>query len=141
EDIIMNSFISGFYKLSPKDRLNQLAAEVGLTNEEMKIIDGEQGFTTTNADHMIENVVGYLPIPLGIAVNFKVDGEDCFVPMATEEPSVVAAASHAAKLTYNTGGFTTSYTGSIMRGQIQITHLQDPYGALARVYENKEEIL
>lgn len=137
----MNSFISGFYKLSPEDRLNKLATQVNLTDEEINTINGEQRFTTKDADRMIENVIGYLPIPLGVAVNFKVDGKDCFVPMATEEPSVVAAASHAAKLTYNIGGFTTSYSGSIMRGQVQITNLQDPYGALARIYENKEEIL
>ncbi|GGB47012.1 hydroxymethylglutaryl-CoA reductase, degradative [Virgibacillus dakarensis] len=137
----MTSFISGFYKLTPEKRLSKLASLLKLTDDEVKIIRGEQGFTTQNADRMIENVIGYLPVPLGIAVNFKVDGKDCFVPMATEEPSVVAAASHAAKLTYHTGGFTTSYTGSIMRGQIQIINLRDPYGALARIYEHKEEII
>ncbi|MGY0692418.1 hydroxymethylglutaryl-CoA reductase, degradative [Virgibacillus sp. FSP13] len=137
----MSSFISGFYKLSSEQRLSKLVSILGLTDNEKKIIRGEQGFTTKHADRMIENVIGYLPVPLGVAVNFKVDGKDCFVPMATEEPSVVAAASHAAKLTYHTGGFTTSYTGSIMRGQIQVINLPDPYGALARIYENKAEII
>lgn len=137
----MRSRISGFYKLSPEQRLNKVASLLELSEEEKKFFTGGQGFTIQEADRMIENVIGYLPIPLGIAANFKVDGEDVFVPMATEEPSVVAAASHAAKLTYDTGGFTTSYSGSIMRGQIQVTSMLDPYGALARIYENKEEII
>lgn len=137
----MTSYISGFYKLSPEQRLDKVAANLELSEDEKKVIKGEQGFTMQQANRMIENVIGYLPVPLGVAVNFKVDDEDVFVPMATEEPSVVAAASHAAKLTYNTGGFKTSYTGSIMRGQIQVTNIKDPYGALARIYENREEIL
>lgn len=137
----MTTRIPGFYNLPPEHRLDKVAAILELSDDEKARIKGEHGFTLKQADRMIENAIGYLPVPLGVAVNFKVDGEDVFIPMATEEPSVVAAASHAAKLTYDTGGFTTSYTGSIMRGQIQVTSLKDPYGALARIYENKEEIL
>jgi len=137
----MTSRIPGFYNLPPKQRLDKIATALELSDEEKGRIRGEHGFTIRQADRMIENAIGYLPVPLGVAVNFKVDGEDVFIPMATEEPSVVAAASHAAKLTYDTGGFTTSYTGSIMRGQIQVTNLKSPYGALARIYENKEEII
>lgn len=84
-------------------------------------------------------MIGSFPIPLGIAVNFKVNEKEVFIPMATEEPSVIAAASNAAKKSAK--GFFTSYTGSIMRGQIQLTNVLDPYGALARIYENKEVIL
>lgn len=137
----MTSRIPGFYNLSPEQRLDKLSESLELSNDEKGRIRGEHGFTVKQADRMIENAIGYLPVPLGVAVNFKVDGEDVFVPMATEEPSVLAAASHAAKLTYNTGGFTTSYSGSMMRGQIQVTNLEDPYGALARIYEHKEEII
>lgn len=141
EEFVMTSRIPGFYNLPPEQRLDKVAAILELSDDEKARIKGEHGFTLKQADRMIENAIGYLPVPLGVAVNFKVDGEDVFVPMATEEPSVVAAASHAAKLTYDTGGFTTSYTGSIMRGQIQVTNLKAPYGALARIYENKEEII
>lgn len=90
---------------------------------------------------MIENVIGYMPIPLGIAVNFKINQRDIFIPMATEEPSVVAAASNAAKLTYHLGGFTTSQTESIMIGQIQLINVKLPYETKAKIFEYKSEIL
>src|SRR5699024_6405129 len=137
----MSSRIPGFYKLSPAKRLDEIAEQIDLGEEEKDILGGNGGFSVKQADQMIENVIGYLPIPLGIAANFKVNGKDVFIPMATEEPSVVAAASHAAKLAYESGGFITSYTGSIMIGQIQVTDVEDPYGAMARVHENKEEII
>lgn len=137
----MTTRIPKFYKLSPDERLEHVARVTQLTHEEKKILMGYQGFTIKEADQIIENVIGYFPIPLGIAVNFKVNKKDVFIPMATEEPSVVAAASHAAKYTYESGGFTTSYSGSIMRGQIQVTNLNRPYEAMAKVYENKHDIL
>ncbi|MFB4474315.1 hydroxymethylglutaryl-CoA reductase, degradative [Oceanobacillus caeni] len=137
----MSTRIPGFYNLLPEERLSQIAKATNLTDKELEIIKGNKGFSVKEADRMIENVIGYMPIPLGIAVNFKINNKDVFIPMATEEPSVVAAASNAAKYAYDSGGFTTSYSGAIMRGQIQITEVKDPYGALAKVYENKREIL
>lgn len=136
----MVSRIPGFYKLTPNQRLKVMAEKVNLTKEEKLLIGGE-GLRIRHADQMIENVIGVLPVPLGIAVNFKVDEEDVFIPMATEEASVVAAASHAAKLTYDQGGFTTSYTGSIMRGQIQLIQVKQPYHIMAKIYEKKQEII
>src|SRR5690625_3200343 len=135
----MRTKISGFYKKSPEERLVIIAKQLNLSKEEQEIIRGQGGFSVDVADHMVENVIGSFPIPLGIAVNFKVNEKEVFVPMATEEPSVIAAASNAAK--QSAKGFFTSYTGSIMRGQIQLTNVLDPYGALARIYENKEVIL
>lgn len=135
----MTSRISGFYKKSPEERLELISQHLDLSDEEKELILGNSGFTVAQADQLVENVIGYLPVPLGIAVNFQVNGKDVFVPMATEEPSVIAAASNAAK--QNIGGFFTSYSGSIMRGQIQVIGVKDPYGALARIYENKEAIL
>lgn len=137
----MNSRIPGFFKLSPEERLEKISQELHLTEEDKKVLTGNAGFTVENADRMIENAIGYLPVPLGLAANFKINGKDIFIPMATEEPSVVAAASNAAKLTYESGGFTTTYTGSIMRGQIQITNVKNPYFALAKIYENKGKII
>lgn len=137
----MNSRIPGFFKLSPEERLEKISQELHLTEEDKKVLTGNAGFTVENADRMIENAIGYLPVPLGLAANFKINGKDIFIPMATEEPSVVAAASNAAKLTYESGGFTTTYTGSIMRGQIQVTNVKNPYFALAKIYENKGKII
>jgi hydroxymethylglutaryl-CoA reductase len=90
---------------------------------------------------MIENVVGAIPIPLGIAVNFLINKRDYLIPMAIEEPSVVAAASYAAKMVRDGGGFYTSSTPPIMIGQIQAVGIKDPYAAKMRVIQAKEEIV
>lgn len=137
----MSTRIKDFYKLTPMERLNIVADYANLNDQDKATIRGEVGFSVERANNMVENVIGYIPIPVGIASNFKVDGKDVFVPMATEEPSVIAAASNAARLTYNTGGFTTSFAGSIMIGQIHVTKLKNPYAALAIIYENKDTIL
>ena len=90
---------------------------------------------------MIENVVGVLPIPLGIAVNFLINNRDYLIPMAIEEPSVVAAASHAAKLARQTGGFHTSSTEPLMIGQIQLVKTHSPRDAEKQILAQKKEIL
>ncbi|WP_103105571.1 hydroxymethylglutaryl-CoA reductase, degradative [Brevibacillus reuszeri] len=135
------SRVSGFYKLSPQERLNLVADARQLSEEEKQILSGATPFPLKSANAMIENAVGVMSIPLGIATNFKINGVDRFVTMATEEASVVAAASNAARTAYELGGFFTSLSGSIMRGQIQVVDLPDPYGAMARIYENKQGIL
>lgn len=135
------SRVSGFYKLSPEERLEKVAEARQLSAEEKQILSGATAFPLRTANSMIENVVGVMSIPLGIATNFKINGVDRFIPMATEEASVVAAASNAARTAYDLGGFHTSLSGSIMRGQIQVVDLADPYGAMARIYEHKQEIL
>ncbi|ASK62471.1 hydroxymethylglutaryl-CoA reductase, degradative [Virgibacillus phasianinus] len=133
--------IPGFYNLSPEERLDLIAETANLTEDEKKVLMGLSPLSITRANRMVENVIGFIPIPLGVAANFKVNNKETFVPMATEEPSVIAAASHAAKLAYETGGFFATTTGSIMRGQIQLTNIQNPYGEMARLYENKGRIL
>lgn len=137
----MGSRISGFYKLTVDERLEKISSMIPLTNKEKNMMKGKQGFTLKHADEMIENVIGFFPVPLGVAVNFKVNGKDVFIPMATEEPSVIAAASHAATYTYEAGGFHTSYSGSLMRGQIQVINVKNPYASLLKVYENKDMII
>lgn len=137
----MTSRISKFYQKSPEERLKTVSEFAGLSEEDVKTLSGETTFSINQADRMIENVIGTFPVPLGLATNFKVDDKDVFVPMATEEPSVIAAVSHAAKHAYPSGGFHTSYSGSIVRAQIQVTGLNDPYFALAKIYEAKEELL
>jgi len=90
---------------------------------------------------MIENVVGVLPIPLGIAVNFLINGKDYFIPMAIEEASVVAAASHAAKLARPSGGFQASSTDPMMIGQVQLVKSRSPRDAEKQILASKKEIL
>lgn len=136
-----NTRIPSFYNLSPNERLDIIAKASNLNENDKKVLLGLSPLPIKKADSMIENVIGFIPIPLGVAANFKVNNKDVFIPMATEEPSVIAAASHAAKLAYETGGFVTTNSGSIMRGQIQLTTIQNPYGTMARLYENKAKIL
>ncbi len=93
------------------------------------------------ADRMIENVIGTFELPIGVATNFLIDGKDYLIPMVIEEPSVVAAASNAAKMARERGGFTTDYTGSIMIGQVQVTKLKNPNAAKFEVLKNKDEII
>ncbi len=136
----MNSDVTGFYKLPVQDRLNLIAEATGLTDEEKQTV-GKAILPIEQADRMIENVVGEMPIPLGIAVNFKINGEDKFVPMATEEPSVVAAASYSAKLARTKGGFTTESSDPIMIGQIQLVDIPDVDKAVEAINARKQEII
>ncbi len=136
-----SSDISGFYKKSPKDRW-QVVRDFGeLSEAEIAILGNTGALAFDQVDHMIENVVGALPLPLGIAVNFRVNGRDYLVPMAIEEPSVVAAASNAARMARVRGGFTTSSSGPIMIGQIQLVNVADPNGAKMTILAHRDEIL
>jgi len=135
------SEISGFYKLSPKQRIQIVKEFSDLTGEEVKLLQSTGSLELDLADRMIENVVGAIPIPLGIAVNFLINGKDYLIPMAIEEPSVVAAASYAAKMARVKGGFFTSSTEPIMIGQIQTVDVQDPHWAKMAILAAKQEIL
>lgn len=135
------SSVSGFYKLSPKRRLEIVKEFAGLSEEEFELLQRGNSLSLKVADRMIENVIGTFPLPLGIAVNFLVNDRDYLVPMAIEEPSVVAAASYAAKMVRVGGGFHTSSTPPIMIGQIQVVKLKDPEKARKLVLEAKNRIM
>ncbi len=135
------SEISGFYKLSPKERVQIVKDFAELTDEEVKVLQSTGSLKMELADRMIENVVGAMPLPLGIAVNFLINKRDYLVPMAIEEPSVVAAASNAAKMARVRGGFFTSSTAPIMIGQIQTVGIDNPQTAKKAILATKEEIL
>jgi len=135
------SRISGFYKLSPRERIQIVKDFAGLTDEEVDLLQSTGSLKLELADRMIENVVGAFPVPLGIAVNFLINGKDYLIPMAIEEPSVVAGISYGAKMARAKGGFFTSSTEPIMIGQIQAVDVPDPYGARMAVLAAKEEIL
>ncbi len=133
------SRISGFYKLPPAERLNALAEQAGIGQDEISQLN--TGLQLDQADKMVENVIGMFQVPLGIATNFQIDGREVLIPMATEEPSVIAAASNGAKMAREGGGFRTSSTGPVMRAQIQAVGIPDPFGARAEVLLHKEELM
>ena len=134
------SRIAGFYKLDVGKRLETVREFAGLNEEEIEVL-GNTGSLGEIANRMIENVVGAMPLPMGIAMNFKINGKDYLIPMAIEEPSVVAAASNAAKMAREKGGFQTSSTEPIMVGQIQLTNVSDPSSAKFTILANKHQIL
>jgi hydroxymethylglutaryl-CoA reductase len=136
-----SSEIPRFYKLKVDDRMNLVKKRTGLSDEEAAAISNTGGLPIEAADRMIENVVGGITIPMGIAVNFKINQRDYLVPMALEEPSVVAAASNAAKMARVKGGFTVTNTGPVMIGQIQVVGVPDPQAARIRLSNIQEEIL
>ena len=136
-----SSLISGFHKLNPKQRLAVIKDFADLTDDETVLLQNMGSLPMDLADRMIENVVGAFPVPLGVATNFLINKRDYMVPMAIEEPSVVAAASYAAKMARDGGGFYTSSSPPLMIGQIQVVNVKDPNGARMRVIQSKGEIL
>jgi hydroxymethylglutaryl-CoA reductase len=136
-----SSSISGFYKLTPKQRIARVKDFAGLSDEECALLLNTGSLPLEAADRMIENVVGAFPLPLGIGVNFLINNRDYLIPMAIEEPSVVAAASYAAKMIREGGGFQTSSTPPVMIGQIQVVDVADAEAAKQQVLAAKQKIL
>lgn len=136
-----SSDISGFYKLSLEERQRQLVKLLDLNQEEFELMRTLGYFSPSQIDRLIENVVGSYQLPLGIAFNFKINSKDYIIPMVTEEPSVVAAASKIAKIARENGGFKSDEVKSIMISQIQLTKLEDIDKAKENIAKNKEKIL
>ena len=136
-----SSRLPGFYNKSLEERIETVAAWAGLTAEEKAILTGGQGLSVERGDHMIENVVGTHALPLGIATNFCINGRDYLIPMAIEEPSVVAGASFAARLAREGGGFSARATDSLMIAQIQVLDVDDPWSARYELLAQKERLL
>lgn len=135
-----SSRIGGFHKLSVEQRIGQVAAFAALDDAERQHLANTGNLSSELADRLIENVVGTLNIPLGIATNMKIDGRDCLIPMATEESSVVAAVCNAARQCYDSGGFITSMSGTRMIAQIQLTGVPDAQHARLQILERRGEI-
>ncbi len=134
-----SSQISGFYKFPIEKRVEFVKEFSNLTTEEATIFQKTLEFET--ADRMIENVLGTFELPLGIAVNFQINKKDYLVPMATEESSVVAAASNAAKIARIKGGFTTESTEPLMIGQMQLLNIPDVAKAAETIIQNRKQLL
>lgn len=135
------SRIPGFYRLDPESRFRKIVEVSGLPADQLRPLLETDAKMAAIADRMIENAVGTIAIPLGIAANFLIDGTDRLVPMATEEPSVVAAASNAALIARDHGGFHTSSTAPVMIAQVQILDVADPQGARLRLLEARDELI
>ena len=135
------SNIKNMRNLSPQQRLEAVSKAINCNPNLLNDLKGEGSLPLKIADGMIENVVGRFELPLGIATNFLVNGKDYLIPMAVEEPSVVAAASHMAKMTRASGGFQASSDRPIMRGQIQVMDLENLHDTKAKILEHKNELI
>jgi len=135
-----SSRIGGFHKLNVAERIERVAQFAGLSSEDQAQLAQTGNLSVETADHMIENFVGTMNIPMGVATNLRIDGRDRLVPMATEESSVVAAVCNAARQSYEAGGFTTSMSGTLMIAQIQLTGVSDPQHARVCILEKIDDI-
>src|SRR5262245_43158179 len=131
------SRVPGFYKLSMQARRRELEARVDVDARQFErpLLDEE------TANHMVENVVGVYGLPLGIGLNFQMNGRDYLVPMCVEEPSVIAAASNAAKMIREGGGFSAEADDPIMISQVQLTNVLDTVHAKRRIEAHASEIV
>jgi len=136
------SKISGFYKKSIKERLDIVKDFAELSDEDIKVLTtNSSGVDMDIMDQLVENVIGCMPLPLGIATNFLINGKDYMIPMAIDETSVIAGASHGAKIIRESGGIIAIAPDSLMIGQIQVTNTSAPYAASVKILNKKKEII
>ncbi|MGI0071721.1 MAG: hydroxymethylglutaryl-CoA reductase, degradative [Thermoplasmata archaeon] len=136
-----SSEVPGFYRKGIAERRAFVQEWAGLTDDEVRAFEFPPGIDPGTVDRMIENVIGVMPLPLGVATNFRINEKDYLIPMAIEEPSVVAAASNAAKVARAAGGFSAQSTAPVMIGQVQILDVPDPVAARLRLLHQKERLL
>ena len=136
----VNSRISGFYRLPLGARRDELLARVALTPEEVAMLDSG-GLAAGDADRLVENAVGVYALPLGLGLNFRINGRDYLVPMAVEEPSVIAAASNAARMVRSGGGFQAEADEPVMTAQVEIVGVPDMPATVERLRAHQQEIL
>ena len=139
--IKVDSKIPKLRELDPADRLAAVCTAAHLNENDQQSLTGNGVLPVSLANGMIENVIGKFELPLGVATNFKINGKDYLIPMAVEEPSIVAAASYMAKIARECNGFTTSSTSPVMRAQIQLVRVNDPFGVKHRLLQAQEEII
>jgi hydroxymethylglutaryl-CoA reductase len=136
----ISSRLENYRNKAPGERLDILVKVLGLSAADASILGNVGALAVDRANGMIENVIGTFQLPMGIATNFLINGRDVLVPMAVEEPSVVAAASYMARIARQSGGFETSSTAPIMRAQIQVLGLTDPYSARIKLLAARDRI-
>jgi hydroxymethylglutaryl-CoA reductase len=135
------SRIPGFYKLPLDDRRREVCDRAGVELDEVVDALNTGGLNSAMADKVVENVLGVYGIPLGIALNVQVNGVDRLVPMVVEEPSVIAAASNAARMIRASGGFTAEMVETLMTTQVQLYDVPDVHSAIERLESAREELL
>jgi hydroxymethylglutaryl-CoA reductase len=137
---LANSSIPRFYEKSKKERIKEIASFCSLSKNDIKILESGGGILFDEADKMVENAIGTLSFPLGIATSFRINRKDYLVPMVIEEPSVIAAASKAAKIARKHGGFIMEADESYSIGQIQVVDV-DTKSAISKIMKSSKEIL
>lgn len=136
-----SSRISGFYKYTIAERLRVLHQQQHLTEDDYTLLrNGNSLLRPEDSDKMIENVVGVFGLPMGLGLNFLINGKDYVVPMVVEEPSIIAAVSSAAKIVREAGGFISKSSEMILIGQIQLVDVKNASAAMHAILQNKEEI-
>lgn len=135
------SRIPGFYRLEVGERHAELGKRFGLTSEDLDVLRDGGRLGVGRADKMVENCVGVFGLPIGLGLNFHLNGRDYVIPMVVEEPSVVAAVSNMARTVRKAGGFTGSADPSMMIGQVQVLDVPDVDAAVKALEGAKEELL
>src|SRR4051812_15256007 len=135
-----DSRLPGFYRLPLAARRDELGRQLDLGRDDLATLD-DGGLDLATADRVVENAIGLYALPLGVGLNFRINGVDHLVPMAVEEPSVIAAASNAARMVRAGGGFTADADEPVMTAQIEIVGVDDPTDARARIEAAAEELL
>jgi hydroxymethylglutaryl-CoA reductase len=139
---VSTSSIPSFHKLTVPERVRVVRDRGLLSSQDYKaLLNGTTVLDVTNADTMIENVIGVMGLPVGLGLNFLVNGKDYVVPLVVEEPSIVAALSFAAKTARAGGGYAASSTEPVLMGQIQIVDVPHANAARQQIEQRKEEIL
>jgi hydroxymethylglutaryl-CoA reductase len=131
----------GFHRMSREERLKRVREICSLDDEDVQILSGKKTMPLEIAEHLIENVVGYFPIPLGLATNFTIDGRDLLIPMAVEETSIIAAASATAKWIRREGSIRTYSKGNLIIGQVQIPSVRNVPHARRVLHENRDDLI
>lgn len=133
--------MEGLHRLGRVERLKRVQEFCGLSNDEVQLLSGQYALPFEIAENLIENVVGYFPIPLGVATHFNIDGRDLMIPMAVEETSIIAAASATAKWVSKEGSIRTYSKGSLIIGQVQIPVARNVVRARMILHENRDVLI
>lgn len=131
----------GFHRLSQAERLVRVQEICDLSDEDIAVLSGKKPLAPEVAEHLIENVVGYFPLPLGVATNFNIDGRDLLIPMAVEETSIIAAASATAKWIRREGSIRTYSKGNLIIGQVQLPNVKNVAHARRALHANRDILI